>query len=196
MDFAYAWQRKTPGRAPPLRLRPDSRQAGGDRLRSGRNNPADDFLRMSPRAGTRSRTHPNRPWLDPQSHPEGRGRSSAQYSFYVPVRTSHPGKAVSRARPESSPTKFTHPLRGRTKPPRRPARPQPPATLTAQGSTTPGPDCWRDQWNVAGHGPSPASHDPSPAHGTPSCARVGTRPKMRCSRCGVWQAPASCRPAN
>jgi hypothetical protein len=101
---------------------------------------------MSRRAGTRRRTHPNlygrarghnwRPAVTtggpavttggPRSHNrKALGRSSAQYSFYVPRRTSQPAEAQAplvEATPEAS------------------NGPASPATLTPEGSTTPGPD--------------------------------------------------------
>jgi hypothetical protein len=141
---------------------------GGDRLRSSRVNPADQFLCICPPR----RDSIQEPILDGRAAltTEALGRSSAQYSFYVPWRTSHPGKALSRARPESSPT-LSPAERNR----RGVQRGRNPGLLTAEGSTTPGPECWIHQRNVGGHRPSPASHHPTPAHGTPSCARLGTR---------------------
>jgi hypothetical protein len=70
---------------------------------------------MPPAPGPDPRTHRKSPVGGPHSQLEAFGRCSAQYSFYVPGRTSHPGEALSRPRLR----KFTNPLRDRTKAPRR-----------------------------------------------------------------------------
>jgi hypothetical protein len=115
---------------------------------------------MPPAPGLDPRTHPNVSWAGPLSQLEALGWSSAQYSFYVPRRTSHPGKAMSRPRPESS-----QPSPGRTKPPWRPTSPQPePAHRRRLHDAGPGMLETPMERKRSPSGPGVAPSDASPRH--------------------------------
>jgi hypothetical protein len=143
---------------------------GGDRLRSSRANPADQFLRICPPRRDLIQEPTRIPMGWPHSQLTALGRSSAQYSFYVPGRTSHPRRAVSRPRPR----KFTNPLAERNR-------------RGVQRACKPEP-AHRRRLHDAGPGmlETPMERNRSPSkpprrtflrqpNGTSSCSRLGTR---------------------
>jgi hypothetical protein len=133
-------------------------------------------MHVPPRAGLAPRSHPNpqqthsynqRPALTP-----GRpfGRSSAQYSFYVPRRTSHSVHDLSRR----TPSKVHQLFRGKTKRPTVQWTATPDATLP-QRLHDAGAEAWRRPWNVRSNPSELGAAPRGAAYGTPSCARVRTR---------------------